>query len=110
MKYTVKQINLTDAQVNEVNSSESYPEFYKKYLDTIMRPTAEAIKAAYDMYEVVAKITADSLEGVFEAGNIGPEEKIERIAPMHSVSVGDIVADEDGREYFVASFGFQEVI
>ena len=111
-KYTVLQINLTDAQVAEVNASgdEAYPEFYSKYLRTTNFPKPEAILKAFDMYKPVAKIEADSLEGVFHIGNVGPEENIERIAPMHSLSVGDLVFDPNtGIYHYVDSFGFGEL-
>ena len=48
------------------------------------------------------------LEGVFEVGNIGPEENIERSKSMYP-TVGDIVVDPEGNKHVVASFGFKEV-
>lgn len=112
MKYEVYQINLSREQINEVNSSkDGYPEFYAKYMNTTFRPTAESIVAAKDMYSKVAVIEADGFEEVFEIGNIfeGYEDVIERIAPMHSVSVGDVIVREDGVTKFVAPIGFQSV-
>ena len=41
--------------------------------------------------------------------NIGPEELITRLAPMHSISVGDIIEDEQGVKVIVDSFGFKEI-
>jgi len=111
-KYTVLQINLTDAQVAEVNASgdETYPEFYSKYLRTTFSPKPEAILDAFDMYKPVARIEADSLEGVFHIGNVGPEENIERLDRMHSLSVGDLVFDPNtGIYHYVDSFGFGEL-
>lgn len=110
MNYAVFQINLTNEQVNEVNTSKDYPAFYKAYLDTTFRPTQESVLAARGMYEQVAVIEAADLEGVFHIGNMGPEEKITRLAPMHSVSVGDVVVDEDGNAFVVASFGFDPIV
>jgi len=109
--YTIFQINLTDAQVDEVNAAKGdYPEFYSKYLRTNFQPKPEAILDAFDMYKPVAKIEADSLEGVFHIGNMGPEEKIERLDLMHSVSVGDLVFDPNtGIYYYVDSLGFSEL-
>ena len=46
---------------------------------------------------------------MFETGNIGPEENIERLAPMHSVSVGDVVEEPSGKQFVCASFGWKEV-
>ena len=57
-------------------------------------------------FDIVAEIEAADLDEVFEIGNVGPEEKITRIAPMHSVSVGDIIRDDRGRCFVVAPIGF----
>jgi hypothetical protein len=67
----------------------------------------EAMDLGY--YNQVALIEADSLEGVFHVGNVGPEESITRLAPMYSVSVGDVVEDEQGVQSVVASFGFKQL-
>jgi hypothetical protein len=101
-KYTVFQINLSDEQY-ENNA------IRELYLDTIMSPTDNAIAAARDLYEVVADIEADSLSDVFEIGNIGPENQITRKAPMHSLSVGDIILCESGKVVYVAPIGFQPI-
>ena len=109
--YTIFQINLTDAQVDEVNTSKGeYPEFYNKYLRTNFQPKPEAILDAFDMYKPVAKIEAENLEQVFHIGNMGPEDRIKRLDRMHSVSVGDLVFDPNtGIYYYVDSFGFAEL-
>jgi hypothetical protein len=60
-------------------------------------------------YKPVCNIDAEDLNGVFQIGNIGPEERITRLAPMHSVSVGDIIEDPAGTQYMVNSFGFKEL-
>lgn len=57
----------------------------------------------------VASIQCDSLQQVFDIGNMGPEEKITRYAPMHSVSVGDVIQTPEGEFFAVASFGFEKV-
>ena len=115
-KYTIFQINLTDEQIDEVNAAGDVfrraqpPEFYSKYLRTSFQPKPEAILDAFDMYKPVAKIEADSLEQVFEIGNMGPEDRIERLDQMHSVSVGDLVFDPNtGIYHYVDSFGFGEL-
>jgi hypothetical protein len=109
--YTIFQINLTDAQIDEVNTAKGdYPEFYAKKLRTDCSPTVAAILDAFDMYKPVAKIEAENLEQVFHIGNAGPEEKIERLDQMHSVSVGDMVFDpRTGIYHYVESFGFGEL-
>ena len=61
-------------------------------------------------YHLVAELDCDTLDEAFELGNIGPEEKIKRHAPMHSVSVGDVLTmDGDENIYVVASFGFDNL-
>jgi hypothetical protein len=101
-KYTVFQINLSDEQYETHAIRELY-------LDTIMSPTDNAIAAARDLYEKVAVIEADSFDDVFRVGNIGPEQNIERLAPMHSLSVGDIILAESGEINYVAPYGFKPI-
>ena len=75
-------------------------------------PKALAEKLFNDFsYTLVAEITASDLNGVFQVGNIGPEQYINRIADrMASVSVGDIIEDPETRKtYLVANFGFTEL-
>ena len=63
-----------------------------------------------DEYRMVALIDGKTLNDVFEIGNIGPETSIERIEPMHSVSVGDIIQDViDDKTYVVDKYGFVKI-
>ena len=113
MKYAIHQIHLSNEQIDEINTSNEVPAYYQHKLavtmpfsdDSVAKRVKDVETAAY-LYSHVGNITADSLEGVFEAGNIGPEERIERLAPMSSVSVGDVIVDEDGVASVVDSFGF----
>jgi len=57
-------------------------------------------------YEHVANLDAEDLNEAFQIGNIGPEEAYTRFKPMHSVSVGDILVDDNNDVHIVASFGF----
>ena len=111
-KYAIYQINLTLEQINEVNSSDETPEFYHKVARTTCAPDASDLYDAIEMYEHVANIEAADLNGVFEIGNIGPEENIERLGPiMHSLSVGDIIVDTDEEStHYVDSFGFGQLL
>jgi hypothetical protein len=67
---------------------------------------------AYDAFVVnnyythVANIEAASANEVFQIGNIGPEENIERLERMHSISVSDVLVDEEGQCIVVAPIGF----
>jgi len=67
------------------------------------------LQANLDKYVHVADLDANSLNEAFEIGNIGPEEKYTRYTRMHSVSVGDILVEENGQAHIVASFGFEEI-
>lgn len=60
-------------------------------------------------YEEVAAIEADTLDEVFEIGNIGPESKIERFGRMHSISVGDVIRTDKYECYVVKPFGFERL-
>ena len=114
--YKVFQINLTDEEIDTINASGDHGAVPKNVLRmkiemSFGKPVGDLVKEAFEegYFENVSNITADSLEGVFHVGNMGPEENIERFAPMHSVSVGDVVLDENGTYHMVASFGFDAV-
>ena len=112
MQYKLHQIHLTDAEVDQVNA-EGHDSVHKQKLKLDMNfgDTPVVARLAMDLgyYNHVALIEADSLEGVFHVGNVGPEEAITRLKPMYSVSVGDVVEDTDGVQHVVASFGFKEL-
>lgn len=66
----------------------------------------------FKTYRMVASVEARDLDEVFEIGNIGPQRpgaSIDRHHRMHSVSVGDIVRDEDGTWHMVDGCGFAVV-
>lgn len=60
-------------------------------------------------YKEVCAIEAKDIDEVFEIGNIGPEEKIERFDRMHSISVGDVIRDDRGRCFVVSPIGFKRL-
>ena len=113
MKYQILQVMLTDAEVDKIND-EGHDAVERHAMKLKMDFSKDAGGIASRMYgqgyyDHVANITADSLNGVFHIGNMGPEENIERLAQMSSVSVGDLVIAENGDKHVVASVGFQEV-
>ena len=116
MKYQLFQIHVTDAEVKKINAEgHNSVEKHKLKLDMSFarEKTSLIAKEAFDKgyYTHVSNITTDKgLEGVFEVGNIGPEENIERLHRMYSTSVGDIVVDPAGNKHVVAGVGFQEVV
>lgn len=113
-QFAVYQIHLTADEIETINrtgSRNSVPKHAAK-LD-IQSASDETCTAQTDIawdagfYTHVANITASNLEDVFEIGNIGPEENIERLAKMHSISVADVIVDSSSKRHVVASFGFQ---
>jgi hypothetical protein len=107
-KYEVHQINFGREEVNKINAGELEEE-YKLYRDTVCFPKVEAILSARRLYKKAGIVEAQSLDDVFQIGNIGPEERITRLGPFHSVSVGDIIVDPENKAWLVASFGFEPV-
>ena len=73
---------------------------------------ASEIEAISDQYELVAIIDGKSLDDVFHISNAcgeveGLETLIERIQPMSSISVGDIIHNlETDETWVVANYGF----
>lgn len=116
-KYKVFQIQLSDDEYKLVNLNghDSVPK-QRIRLDIMFANSAEIGAMAAEgfrngFYKHVANIKSafNSLEHVFKVGNIGPEESIERLNRMSSVSVGDIIEDDAGDKWVVANFGFQAV-
>jgi len=71
-------------------------------------PSAFKPEDHMEKYKHVADLAVDSLDEAFKVGNIGPEEKYTRFAPMHSISVGDIL-EKDGEKFIVARAGFEKL-
>ena len=61
------------------------------------------------IYSHVANLAVTDLDACFEVGNVGPESAIERLNPMHSVSVGDVLVAEDDTAHIVCGVGFAEL-
>jgi hypothetical protein len=81
-----------------------------KFIRDLYFMNSKEIAEISDEYRMVALINGKTLDDVFTIGNIGPESSIERVEPMHSVSVGDIIQDViDGKTYVVAKYGFEEI-
>ena len=113
-KFKLYQIHLTDSEVDLINE-QGHDSVHKQTLKLDMglrkNDTGAIAREAFDLgyYTHVSNITAKDYEDVFETGNIGPEENIERISDMYSCSVGDIVEDSQGNKKVVASMGFKDV-
>ena len=61
------------------------------------------------MYRPVAVIKAKDLNEVFQIGNVGPADQIEVFDKMKSISIGDIICDEDGNYMVVGQEGFHNL-
>jgi hypothetical protein len=115
MSYKVYQLKIAKHvydYVNEVGHAEAavkYPE-WKVSQDVRFRGSAKWEPTMFEHFSLVCEIDASDLEEVFNIGNIGPEEKITRLDRMHSVSVGDIIQDQDGAFHMVDDFGFNQVL
>ena len=113
MKYSIYQIQLSDAQVDLINAKghSAVPSHMAK-MDMTMDFRGEKIGGlasdAWDngYYTHVANIEADNPNGVFHVGNVGPEDKIERLTRMSSLSVSYVIVDEEGQIIVVAPVGF----
>ena len=104
------QVHLSQDEVKQVNATghDSVPKQKARLQAMIHGDPSEAIAGGF--FEHVANINADSLEDAFHVGNMGPEEKIERMpTPMHSMSVGDVVEDPEGKQWVVANVGFDAI-
>ena len=87
-------------QVNRTNQLAMYPETPFSYGMGKFDPVANI-----DKYEHVADLDVADLNEAFQVGNIGPESKYTRYKSMHSISVGDILVD-DNKVSKVANHGF----
>ena len=114
MKFAIYQIRITDAEVDLINATGDFNSVPKKKAKIDMEFDFAGHKiggladAAWEAgyYTHVANIEADDYNDVFQIGNIGPEENIERLERMHSISVGDVIVGEDGTLAVVAPIGF----
>lgn len=114
MKYAIYQNSLRDIgdDINRLgwdNAADKYSKV-RAHLDCSLLGSERFKPEYFAEYKLVAYIEAEGLEDVFHVGNMGPESAIERHAPMHSLSVGDIVVDpDDGEAFMVNGCGFGDI-
>ena len=105
----VYQIQLTDAEIDMINSGETSPRI-KAYFDRSFDGTFKAENFQY--YTHVANVDTNDMENAFEAMNLWEEsiyfEDIFKLGRCSSMSVGDIL-DVDGKLFRCASFGFTQL-
>ena len=105
--FTVYQIDLADiADLINAEGWDCHVKAVAHIQNTIHDNPAISVMHFDSCYTKVAEVVADDLNHVFEVGNIGPEDRITRLRRMHSISVGDIIEDEEGNRWMVAGVGF----
>ena len=93
------QINSETLKKIRPQSPFEYTSKNKKFFD---------INQHLDSYDHVANIDCIDLNEAFQIGNIGPEDKIERLKQMHSISVGDVL-EMGGYKFAVDGMGFHKI-
>ena len=111
MKFKVLQIQLSDADVDAVNEGVEVRKYVlKTYMfgERVVPSATEAMDLGY--YDHVLTIDGDKLEDVYYIGNFMDDRNLDKVqvhGTFSSVSVGDVVIDENGLAFVVDTFGFQ---
>ena len=111
MKYKVLQIQLTDAEVDMVNEGwQVRKHVLKTYMfgSGLVSRVTEAMEQGY--YDHVMTVDAKNLEDVYAVGNFMDDrylDKVEVHGQFSSVSVGDVIVDENDFAFVVSMFGFE---
>ena len=116
-KYKIFQVKLTKEQIASISNEDNtpVPDWYKDYIDTTMYPDHRKVSKALYLYSHVGNITAKDLNDVYHVGNDPFDNPaVEYLSNpsgrnMHSLTVGDVVEDPDGKKYFVNFAGFGEL-
>ena len=104
MSITVYQLQ---DPTNERNNPESF--LSRVYFALSFRGSKSWNEAYWRFFQPVAVVDTDNLEESFELMNLwNDESRVQRLLPLHSLSVGDIVK-RNGKFFMVDSFGFSEV-
>lgn len=91
-------------------SAEQSPKWHARREAIFGDDIAASWAAGY--YSHVANVATDDKEEAFEIMNLWTpkcEAKVTRLAPLHSLSVGDVVVDEAGVAHYVDRFGYKLV-
>ena len=110
MKYKVLQIRFTDAEVDMVNEGVIVRKHtLKTYMfgKRVVSNATKALKLGY--YDHVLTVDGTNLEDVFYKGNFAHNhiKDIEVHDSFSSVSVGDVIVDENDYAFVVDTFGFE---
>lgn len=110
MKYKVLQIRFTDAEVDMVNEGVIVRKHTLKthmFGKRVVPNATKALELGY--YDHVLTVDGTNLEDVFYKGNFAHNhiKDIEVHDSFSSVSVGDIIVDENDWAFVVDTFGFE---
>jgi hypothetical protein len=111
MKFKVFQIQLTDAEIDMVNEGVQVRKHVLKthmFGKSVMPSATKAMYLGY--YDHVMTVNAKNLEDVYAVGNFMHDrdlDKVEVHGTFSSVSVGDVVVDENGNAFVVDTFGYE---
>jgi len=97
--YKVYQVSLTEEQLSEIaRVGWGKTKFGYHYLDiTGMTPAAEdSIKKSYDMFSHAMTIKCSNINEAFVIGNFMGEPPFWKSEKAFSISIGNIVIDENG--------------
>jgi hypothetical protein len=101
----VYQIQLTNEEINIINSDGEYTPRIKAYFDRSW-PMSTFKAENFQYYTHVANVDTNDMEEAFAAMNLWEGATVEKLGPCSSMSVGDILEMEDGTKFLCASFGF----
>ena len=110
MKYKILQIQLTDDEIKAVNEGVQVRKHVLKSWMFGKKVVENAKKAlADDYYNHVLTIDGTKLEDVFYKGNFAHDhlKDVQVHGTFSSVSVGDIIVDENDFAFVVDTFGFE---
>ena len=111
MKYKVLQIQLTDSEIDMVNEGwQVRKHILKTYMfgERVVPSATEALELGY--YDHVMTVDAKRLEDVYAIGNFMHDRDLDKVqvhGTFSSVSVGDVIVDENDFAFVVDTFGFE---
>lgn len=104
------QFSLSNRAIRILEASDwgsDNPEVKAFHKATHLEQPELAIAGGY--YKHVSDIQADTLDGAFDYGSVGPEARITRHASMRSPSVGDVFLSDEGKAHFCMGVGWKEL-
>lgn len=111
MKFKVLQIQLTDTEVDMVNEGVQVRKHVLKthmFGKKVVPNASKALELGY--YDHVMTVDAKNLEHVYAIGNFMHDRDLDKVqvhGTFSSVSVGDVVVDENGWGFVVDMFGYE---